>query len=225
MLRCKEMINQEPDRKRSYHHGDLRQALLEATIEIAKERGLAAITMRSVSTRAGVSEAAPYHHFSNKADLLAAAATLAFRHFGDAISAGVEAARSDGREPIIGAVEGYVRFALTDVGEYQLLFGRHITELSLDERAEVRSAARPSIDVALHALTEALAERNRPIAAEEAFPLLRAVLHGTVGLVHEKELGPDTSVEEAIALATRAVTALLDGLGKPTQDREGMWRP
>lgn len=215
------MTSPKPDKRRSYHHGDLRTALLEATVDIARERGLAAITMRSVSTRAGVSEAAPYHHFSNKADLLAAAATPAFQHFGDAISAGVESARAAGREPIIGATEGYVRFALTNAGEYQLLFGRHIAELSLDEREEVRSAARPSIDVALRALAESLEQRSSPVSAEEAFPLLRAVLHGTVGLVHEKELGPNTSVEEAIDLATRAVGALLDGLGTSSRSKGG----
>jgi len=215
------MAGPKPDKRTSYHHGDLRHALLEATVDIARERGMAAITMRSVSARAGVSEAAPYHHFSNKADLLAAAATLAFQHFGDAISAGAESARAAGREPIIGTTEGYVRFALTNVGEYQLLFGRHIAELSLDEREELRSAARPSIDLALHALAESLEQRNSSVSAEEAFPLLRAILHGTVGLVHEKELGPDTSVDEAIALATRAVGALLDGLGESEHSKEG----
>jgi AcrR family transcriptional regulator len=215
------MASPRSDEKRSYHHGDLRNALLEATVDIARERGLAAITMRSVSTRAGVSEAAPYHHFSNKTDLLAAAATLAFQHFGNAISVGAESARVAGIEPIIGTTEAYVRFALTNVGEYQLLFGRHIAELSLDEREEVRSAARPSIDFALHALAESLEQRNSAVSAEEAFPLLRAVLHGTVGLVHEKELGPDTSVDEAIALATRAVGALLDGLGVSQHSKEG----
>ena len=208
------MGKHKPNRGGSYHHGDLRQALLEATIEIAREKGLAAITMRSVSARAGVSEAAPYHHFSNKADLLAAAATLAFRHFGDAIAAGAEAARAAGDEPILGGTEGYVRFALTNVGEYQLLFGRHIAELSLDTRDEVRAAGRASIEVALDALAEALRLRNSPVSSDEAFPLLRAILHGTASLVHEKELGPDTSVDEAVALAQRAVGALLDGLGE-----------
>ena len=221
MLRCKPVSRHEADRRRSsYHHGDLRQALLEATTEIAREQGLAAITMRSVSARAGVSESAPYHHFSNKAGLLAAAATLAFRNFGEAIAAGAEAARTAGGEPIIGGTEGYVRFALTNVGEYQLLFGRHIAELSLDTREEVRAAGRASIEVALNALAEALEQRNGSVSADEAFPLLRAVLHGTVSLVHEKELGPDTSVDEAIALATRAVRALLDGLGESKQGKK-----
>jgi AcrR family transcriptional regulator len=211
------MSEHKPDRGGSYHHGDLRRALLEATVEIAREEGLAAITMRSVSARAGVSEAAPYHHFSNKADLLAAAATVAFGHFGEAIGAGAEEARSAGGEPILGAAEGYVRFALTNVGEYQLLFGRHIVELSLDTREEVWAASRASIGVAHDAIAEALELRNSPISTDEAFPLLRAILHGTVDLVHEKELGPDMSVDEAIALATRTVAALLDGLGASMQ--------
>jgi AcrR family transcriptional regulator len=202
----------EPTPPRPYHHGDLRQALLDATVEIAREQGLSAITMRSVSARAGVSEAAPYHHFTNKADLLAAAATLAFRDFGEALAAGVDAAREANGDPAVGLVEGYVKFALTNEGEYQLMFGRHIVDLSIDVRQEVRAAGRATIETALDALGESLRRRRSPVPAEEAFPLLRAILHGTTGLVHEKELGPNTTVDEAIALATRAVVAMLDGL-------------
>lgn len=85
----------------------------------------------------------------------------------------------------------------------------------------MRSEGRASIEVALSALAESLERRNSSVSAEDAFPLLRAVLHGTVSLVHEKELGPHTSVDEAIALATRAVGALLDGLGETKQGKEG----
>ena len=197
---------------RSYHHGDLRQALLEATVEAAGEGGLDAITLRSVAARVGVSGAAPYHHFENKADLLAAGAALAFERLGTAISAGAEKAKIEGREPILGVAEAYVRFGLSSPGEYQLLFGRHVVDLSLDTREEVRAAGRLSIEGGLGPLAEALERRGSSMSAEEAFPLLRAVLHGTVDLVHEKELGSDMSTDRAVALATVAVRALLDGL-------------
>ena len=57
---------------RSYHHGHLRSALLDAALEVLTEKGLAGLRLREVARRAGVSEAAPYHHFASKAALVEA---------------------------------------------------------------------------------------------------------------------------------------------------------
>lgn len=200
--------------RRTYHHGDLRQALVDATVAIATEEGLDSITMRSVSARAGVSEAAPYHHFANKADLLAAAAALAFRNLDVAIEAAIESARSEGRDPAVGAADGYISFSLANQGQYDLIFGRHIVELSIDQRDEVRASGRSTIEAAIAAIDESLSTRKASVAAEEVFPLFRAILHGIVGLVREKELGPDTTVDEALELSRRGVAALLDGVSR-----------
>jgi AcrR family transcriptional regulator len=57
---------------RPYHHGHLRRALLDAALQVLTEEGLAGLTLRAVARRAGVSEAAPYHHFASKAALVEA---------------------------------------------------------------------------------------------------------------------------------------------------------
>jgi len=62
-----------------YHHGDLRQALVQAAVSILEEEGLAALSLRAVARRAGVSHAAPYHHFQDKEALLDAVAAEGFR--------------------------------------------------------------------------------------------------------------------------------------------------
>lgn len=200
--------------RRTYHHGDLRQALVDATVAIATEEGLDSITMRSVSARAGVSEAAPYHHFANKADLLAAAAALAFRNLDVAIEAAIESARSEGRDPAVGAADGYISFSLANQGQYDLIFGRHIVELSIDQRDEVRASGRSTIEAAIAAIDESLSTREASVTAEQVLPLFRAILHGIVGLAREKELGPDTTVDEALELSRRGVAALLDGVSR-----------
>ena len=197
---------------RAYHHGDLKQALVDATVEIAREEGLDGITMRSVSARAGVSEAAPYHHFATKVDLLAAAAATSFRHFGEALAEGIAVATSEGVEPAVGVARGYVTFAVSNPGEYELLYGRHIVELSIDTRDEVRAAGHAATETSLAAIDASLRMRGSDTSAEKVFPLCRAILHGIVSLVHEKELGSHVTLEEAIELTDRGLTALLDGL-------------
>src|SRR5258706_13131381 len=64
--------------RRSYHHGDLRRALIDATLQLAVERGAAGVTLREAARVAGVSQTAPYRHFADKTDMLAAASEEGF---------------------------------------------------------------------------------------------------------------------------------------------------
>jgi AcrR family transcriptional regulator len=70
---------------RPYHHGDLRRALLAAARKIMEEQGAIALSLRAVAREAGVSPAAPYHHFRDKAELLAAVAHEGFQLLGEAM--------------------------------------------------------------------------------------------------------------------------------------------
>ena len=65
-------------RRDTYHHGDLKRALTDAALQLVQEKGPKGFTLREVARRAGVSAAAPYRHFADKAQLLAAAATQGF---------------------------------------------------------------------------------------------------------------------------------------------------
>lgn len=77
-----------------YHHGDLRRALLEAAAAEIAEVGPSAISLRSIARRAGVSHAAPAHHFGDRAGLLAAVAADGFRRLNEAMLAAADAERS-----------------------------------------------------------------------------------------------------------------------------------
>ncbi len=120
--------------------------------------------------------------------------------------------QSTGSDPALEVAREYVRFGLEHPGEYQLMLGSHIVELEIDSREDARVAGGAAIMASIEAIGESLNRRESSIDGEEAFPLAWAVLHGTVGLVREKELGPDVSVRDAMAMAARAVDALLAGL-------------
>ena len=106
---------------RSYHHGNLKQALLDASLNLIREVGPGAFTLREVARRAGVSHNAPYRHFRDKEELLAALAAEGFDRLTDAMTKAAEPAtsaldrfRSSGR--------GYVEFALRYPQHFAVMF-------------------------------------------------------------------------------------------------------
>lgn len=112
--------------RRTYHHGDLRRALVSEAIAALSEEGTAGMTLRSLARRAGVSHAAPYAHFRDKSALLAAVAATGFEHLTRAMrDAGgaipVSASRAQRRLVAIGGA--YVRFGVEHALLYRLMFG------------------------------------------------------------------------------------------------------
>src|ERR1700749_484813 len=81
-----------------YHHGDLRRALLRAAVTIIEREGPSALSLRAVAREAGVSPAAPYHHFKDKAELLDAVAQEGFARLKTALAEAFAAARGEGGE-------------------------------------------------------------------------------------------------------------------------------
>jgi len=120
--------------ERAYHHGDLRKALLEAGEEELSERGGENFSMRGVAKRAGVSHAAPAHHFRDKAGLLTALAQRGFEAFADRIEAGADAATDEAQpEPLIASGMAYVDFALDHPKRFALMFASGWPDFSSPE--------------------------------------------------------------------------------------------
>ncbi|MGL4490928.1 MAG: TetR/AcrR family transcriptional regulator [Rhizobiaceae bacterium] len=107
---------------KNYHHGDLRSALVQAARTILERDGLAALTLRACAREAGVSHAAPLHHFPNLAELLAAVAASGF---GDFVKALDEHTRqvADPYERLTEMGIAYVRFASANQALYSVMFG------------------------------------------------------------------------------------------------------
>ncbi len=104
----------------SYHHGDLRRALIETGLELVVEKGVSGFTLRQAARRAGVSSAAPYYHFRNKKELLRAMAGEGWRMMEKKFREVLEECQSpnDGMHAI---GEAYIRFAVENTGYFRVM--------------------------------------------------------------------------------------------------------
>jgi len=108
-------------RRKPYHHGNLREALLEAAIRLIAEVGPTAFTLREVARRAGVSHNAPYRHFQDKDALMAAVATQGFQELTEAMLEASDRASST-RDRLKQAGLGYITFALRRPEHFTVMF-------------------------------------------------------------------------------------------------------
>src|SRR3954452_10374091 len=125
-------------RRATYHHGDLRAALVTAALELVAEKGVPGLSVAEAARRAGVSSAAPYRHFSSRTALLSAAATVAGRRLSEQMRSAVEKMRASGAgvsDPVTQAVETlaalatvYVRFALVHGAAFELILADELQE-------------------------------------------------------------------------------------------------
>jgi AcrR family transcriptional regulator len=109
----------EAPEARPYHHGDLRRALILAAERVLEREGPQALSLRAVAREAGVSPAAPYHHFKDKSDLLSAIAEAGFEALGDSIKAAV-AVDAETKMSTMGVA--YVRFARENPALYRVMY-------------------------------------------------------------------------------------------------------
>lgn len=147
---------------RPYHHGDLRAALIAAGEAELAEKGLEGFALRGVAKRAGVSHAAPAHHFGDSEGLLSALAAEGFRRFLAAQRAREAVAGPDGRDRLIASGLGYVDFALAHPALFRLMFSSARPNFATPElRAAAAAASR-------HLLDHAAALRGDPPGTIEA---------------------------------------------------------
>jgi AcrR family transcriptional regulator len=112
------------DERRRYHHGNLRDALIKAALEILDTDGLSALSLRAAAARAGVSHAAPKHHFGNMRGLVGAVVAHGYRQL-DAMMAENRARSSDDLvEQVRASHRAYARFAIENPGLFRLMFSR-----------------------------------------------------------------------------------------------------
>jgi AcrR family transcriptional regulator len=142
-------------RPATYHHGDLRRALVDAAVPLLRTGGAEGLTLRAVAREAGVSQTAPYRHFADRAALVAAVADDGFRRLHKRLTAAARApGRTTGRvqHTARGGLQAialaYVRFALEHPEEYRVMFGREVAAAPAAEgsaRQEVFALLRDGI--------------------------------------------------------------------------------
>jgi AcrR family transcriptional regulator len=108
--------------KTKYHHGDLKNALITAGIDILSKEGVQALSLRKVAQRAGVSHAAPYAHYVDKQALIAAISTEGYRRLYDTLRTIGEHYRGDPLRQLVEGAWAYVQFALHDPDHFKITF-------------------------------------------------------------------------------------------------------
>jgi AcrR family transcriptional regulator len=166
--------------KSSYHHGDLRATILAAAAEQIAAEGVDSVSLRGLARRAGVSHAAPAHHFGDRAGLLTALAIAGF----DLLGTELTSAGTDFREVAV----AYVRFALRHPGHFDVMYRRDLLRADDPELA----AARTRSGAALRAGVAEL-EPTRPQRRQRANQLAAwSLVHGFAALWREGALQNST---------------------------------
>ncbi|MEO1551252.1 MAG: TetR/AcrR family transcriptional regulator [Pseudomonadota bacterium] len=201
-----------PDQSRkSYHHGNLRQALVEATLELVVEKGPEGFTLTEAARRAGVSPAAPYRHFKGKEDMIAEAARQGFEIFADLM----EEAYKRGQPSAMAAFEAtgraYLAFAQKFPGHYITMFESGVSIAGSSELKAASDRAFAVLTTAAHDLSAHLPPEKRPPASMVSQHIW-ALSHGVVELFARGEPGRRSSFPPEDLLET-GVGIYLRGLG------------
>jgi AcrR family transcriptional regulator len=108
--------------EKKYHHGDLKNALIEAGAEILSNEGVSGLSLRKVASRAGVSHAAPYAHFTDKQALIAAISTEGYRRLYETLTEVVQKYRDDPLRRFVEVAWAFVEFARNDPDYFKVIF-------------------------------------------------------------------------------------------------------
>jgi AcrR family transcriptional regulator len=186
-------------RRGSYHHGDLKRALTDAALSLVAERGPKGFTLTEAARRAGVSAAAPYRHFSDKADLLASVAEQGFVELHSTLVAAVDGAGEPSTR-LIGLGRAYVRWAVTHPDHYRVMFGADTDKAQHPSLAVAAAQAFDDLLDAISVCQEAGVLRGD--APREIAGPLWSLVHGVASLGIDGEfrnVGIDQDAEDMVA--------------------------
>lgn len=188
-----------------YHHGDLRSALVDAAIGLIAERGVRGFSLAEASRRLGVTTAAPYRHFSDRDELLAAVAVRALSVFAAMLGSAADAADTPAQR--LAAMAGaYVRFAAEQRPLFDTIYS---SGLDKSRYPELQRAWEP-VDALLTVVLEVC--DGDTAAADALADAVEATAHGHAMLLIDGEYGesPD-AINAAVAKTIASVRALIAG--------------
>jgi AcrR family transcriptional regulator len=196
-------------RKKSYHHGDLKNALIKAGADILSREGVSALSLRKVAQKAGVSHAAPYAHFTDKQALIAAISTEGYKQLYERIAQVAEEYRSDPLRRFVEASWTYVQFALDEPDHFKVTFSGMI-EKEQDYPAFVETAKQTFslvVDIVAQCQQAGILRRGAPdLTAVSVW----ALIHGFVTLLLENQISHTVldrfTVREMFIFALNQVT-------------------
>jgi AcrR family transcriptional regulator len=206
----------KPERRsRTYHHGNLREALIQAALELIADRGPAGFTIAEAARSAGVSPAAPYRHFRDRDALMADVAKRGFRRFADKLAAAWDEGRPDPYTAFRNVGHAYLDFAHREPAYYSAMFE---AGLPPDLDAELRQAGDRALAVlreASETLAATLPREKRPPSLMMALHIW-ALSHGIASLFGRGDAARRRLPMAPAELLEAAVLIYLQGLGLDT---------
>jgi AcrR family transcriptional regulator len=207
-------------RGRGYHHGNLKEALVRAALDLIAKKGPAGFTFAEAARWAGVSPAAPYRHFRDRDELLANVALRGFEQFEAALARAWDGGRPDVFTAFDRLGRAYLDFARTEAAYYSAMFEAAVP---LDSNPELRAAGECAFGVlraASEQLIATMPAANRPPALMMALHIW-ALAHGIASLFGRGDAARRPVPMAAEELLEASVLIYLQGLGLVRKPRPG----
>jgi AcrR family transcriptional regulator len=194
-----------------YHHGDLPNALRAAAADVIAEKGLGHFSLREVARRAGVSHAAPAHHFGDTTGLLTSLAVQGFEHLTDVLATAADGI-DDPEARLIAIGQGYVQTGLRYPAHCQVMFRSDVVD---NDDPAYQEAGNRAYEVLADTVRAVAAADNPSLDIDDAADLCWSAMQGLLELFSHMERRrrahglPPLDLDERITAFTRL---LLDGL-------------
>lgn len=199
--------------KRGYHHGNLRQALVDAALELVEEKGPAGFTLSEAAKRAGVTPAAVYRHFSGREDLIAECARQGYEIFADVMEYAFQSGQPSDLAAFEATGRAYIAFARKHPGHYIAMFESGVSVNHSPDLAAIATRARGVLEKAATRLSEHIPPEKRPPPAMFSAHVW-AMSHGVVELFARNAPGrqapfpPEDLLETGIGIYLRGLGLL-----------------
>ncbi|WP_298803912.1 TetR/AcrR family transcriptional regulator [uncultured Lentibacter sp.] len=200
-------------KKRGYHHGNLRQALVDSALQLIEVKGPTGFTLSEAAKAAGVTPAAVYRHFEGREDLIAEAARQGYAIFADLMQYAYDTGQPSALAAFEATGRAYLAFARKYPGHYIAMFESGISVNRTAELAKVAARARAVLETAATDLSQHIPAEKRPPAAMFSAHIW-AMSHGVVELFARNSPGtqspfsPEDLLESGIGVYLRGLGLL-----------------
>lgn len=199
---------------RPYHHGDLQRAIVGAALEVLSKSQSTEFSLRELARRAGVSHNAPYKHFADKRELLAAVSAVGFELLAQRMAEAMEGLTSP-RAQLSAMARDYVRHGVDNPALYRLMFGGYLTGPDEGRPAIEIAAAEKTKALLAGAIVDGALGRRFPNTPRNERKIAGAILvfwsqmHGLTMLLNDRLVGPSGKTDQLIE---SVLQGMLDGL-------------